>query len=259
MKQYKVCLTIAGSDPSGGAGIQADIKTMTLLGCYAQAVPTCLTVQNTLGVQRSIPIDAELVFDQAAVTMEDCMPQCVKIGIVPNLAIAHAITELLRKFKPKFCIFDPVLISSSGLSFVDNETCEFMFEELMPLCQLITPNLPEAHHLAQMGDATADELAQYLYNKLKGTPVMVKGGHLPGSPTDYLFDGALHKFQSERLNSHNTHGTGCVLSSAIASYKAQGMELKDAIAQAKQFLFNAIKQGANYKHGNGCGPLYLVP
>ena len=91
MKQYKVCLTIAGSDPSGGAGIQADIKTMTLLGCYAQAVPTCLTVQNTLGVQRSIPIDAELVFDQAAVTMEDCMPQCVKIGIVPNLAIAHAI------------------------------------------------------------------------------------------------------------------------------------------------------------------------
>ena len=93
MKQYKVCLTIAGSDPSGGAGIQADIKTMTLLGCYAQAVPTCLTVQNTLGVQRSIPIDAELVFDQAAVTMEDCMPQCVKIGIVPNLAIAHAIAD----------------------------------------------------------------------------------------------------------------------------------------------------------------------
>lgn len=88
---------------------------------------------------------------------------------------------------------------------------------------------------------------------------MVKGGHLPGSPTDYLFDGALHKFESERLNSHNTHGTGCVLSSAIASYKAKGLELKDAIAQAKQFLFNAIKQGANYKHGNGCGPLYLVP
>jgi hydroxymethylpyrimidine kinase/phosphomethylpyrimidine kinase len=179
--------------------------------------------------------------------------------IVPNLAIAHAIAELLRKFKPKFCIFDPVLISSSGLSFVDNETYEFMLEELMPLCQLITPNLPEARHLAQLGDATADELAQYLYNKLKGTPVMVKGGHLPGSPTDYFFDGALHKFQSERLNSHNTHGTGCVLSSAIASYKAQGLELKDAIAQAKQFLFNAIKQGANYKHGNGCGPLYLVP
>ena len=102
-------------------------------------------------------------------------------------------------------------------------------------------------------------IPENLYNKLKGTPVMVKGGHLPGSPTDYLFDGALHKFQSERLNSHNTHGTGCVLSSAIASYKAQGLELKDAIAQAKQFLFNAIKQGANYKHGNGCGPLYLVP
>ena len=201
------------SDPSGGAGIQADIKTMTLLGCYAQAVPTCLTVQNTLGVQRSIPIDAELVFDQAAATMEDCMPQCVKIGIVPNLAIAHAITELLRKFKPKFCIFDPVLISSSGLSFVDNETCEFMLEELMPLCQLITPNLPEARHLAQLGDATADELAQYLYNKLKGTLVMVKGGHLPGSPTDIcLMEHCTNsKVKGLIAITHMARGASCLL------------------------------------------------
>lgn len=259
MKHYKVCMTAAGSDPSGGAGIQADLKTFTLLGCYGQAVPTALTVQNTVGVKRSVAVDAGLVYAQMQAVMSDCPPQALKIGMLPTAEVAQAVAKAVREFRPAFVVLDPVMISSSGLPLMSESARETIREELMPLCSLVTPNLPEARVLLHDDEAEPEVLAQRLSREMGGVPVLVKGGHRAGNPVDVLFDGELHFFDGQRVDTPNSHGTGCVLSSAIAANKCRGVKLSTAVARAKSFLDNALRRGADFRCGQGCGPLYLLP
>lgn len=260
MKHYKVCMTIAGSDPSGGAGIQADIKTFTLLGCYAQAVPTSLTVQNTERVVRQVALDGQLVSEQLDTVMRDWRPDAVKIGITPHADTIAAIAGNLRKYRPGFIVLDPVVVSTSGHRLIDDQGIEALQEQLIPLCTLITPNIPEARLLAGLSDAVPpSDLAHRLYARYAPTAVLVKGGHATGAPEDILCSGnGLTTFCAERINTTNTHGTGCVLSSAIASYAARGFSLEQAVSKAKQFLTDALRKGADYSTGHGHGPLYLI-
>lgn len=259
MKEYSVCMSVAGSDPSGGAGLQADLKTFTLLACYGQAVPTALTVQNSLGVRDSVPVDAELVYRQIACAMQDLMPHAVKIGMLPNAAVAKAVAEALRRFRPAFVVLDPVMISSSGRRLVDEEAVEAMDKELMSLCTLVTPNIPEAVALSGNPDGTPKEWAGMLSDKWGGVAVLVKGGHAAGRPVDVLFADGLHTFESDRVETPNTHGTGCVLSSAIAALTTRGYGLPAAVEGAKKFLTNALRKGGDYHAGAGHGAMYLLP
>lgn len=258
MKRYNVCMTVAGSDPSGGAGIQADLKTMTLLGCYGQAVPTALTVQNSLGVRRCVAVSPQLVYEQMSACMDDMPPRSVKIGIVPNATVARAVSRILRERKPPFVVADPVLVSSSGLHLVDGEGVRALLDELLPLSSLVTPNLQEAQLLAGCDSGKPDLLARTLYGKLR-CAVLVKGGHLTGDPTDVLYDGdKIITFPAERVDTRNSHGTGCVLSSAIASFMAQDNTLTEAIRKAKCFLTHALRRGSHYEAGHGAGAMFLV-
>ena len=256
MKEYSVCMSVAGSDPSGGAGLQADLKTFTLLACYGQAVPTALTVQNSLGVRDSVPVDAELVYRQIACAMQDLMPHAVKIGMLPNAAVAKAVAEALRRFRPAFVVLDPVMISSSGRRLVDEEAVETMDKELMPLCTLVTPNIPEAVALSGNPDGTPKEWAGMLSDKWGGVAVLVKGGHGSGaSATDVLFDGkAFAEFALPWIpHPVSTHGTGCTLAAALAAELALGHDVATAVKGAKDYVHRAI--ATSYRVGPACGVL----
>ena len=253
-------MTIAGSDPSGGAGIQADIKTFTLLGCYAQSVITSLTVQSTFGVKKSVAVEASLVEEQLDAVLSDWMPQVIKIGIVPNKEVAEVLVRCFRRYNISNIVFDPVLVASSGLQLVSDEACHLLFSELMPLCRLITPNLPEAQHLLKTQSDDSVSLAQQLSKVLgHNTSVLVKGGHSDGNPVDVLCEnGHIYKFSAQRIVTKNSHGTGCVLSSAIASHLCKGTDLATAVSKAKLFVTNALEKGKDYNTGRGTGPLYLL-
>lgn len=253
-------MTIAGSDPSGGAGIQADLKTFTLLGCYGQAVPTCLTVQNSCKVYRSEAVDAELVYDQIVAAMSDLPPRAVKIGIVPNVAVAEAIVNALSERRPEFVVYDPVFVSSSGLRLVDEEALVCIRRKLIPLATLFTPNQLEAECLLPYGGQQRERFASELAGELH-TNVLLKGGHLEGKPVDILCcEGKTTAYeQAERIETNNTHGTGCVLSSAIAAHLAKGYPMTEAVGQAKAFLTQALERGAEYYCGKKHGAMYLLP
>lgn len=254
-------MTIAGSDPSGGAGIQVDLKTFSKLGCYGQAVITALTVQNTIGVRRSMPVNSDLVFEQIAMVMEDMRPDAVKIGMLPHAETVKSVTKAIREFQPTFVVLDPVMISSSGLQLMDDAAVAALREDLIPLCTLITPNLPEAKVLAGHDLHDGNALAQAIVKTYPNTAVLVKGGHRMGAPVDvlcsenelYVYDGV------QRIETRNTHGTGCVLSSAIAAFVARGHQLPEAVGKAKTFLTEALQKGEEYEAGRGHGPLYLLP
>ena len=259
MKTYATCLSIAGSDPSGGAGLQADLKTFTLLGTYGQAVPTALTVQNSRGVRRSEPVAAGLVRDQLEAVMDDLPPQAVKIGMLPTAGVALAVADVLERCAPPFVVIDPVMISSSGYPLVAPDCVEVLRRRLMPLCSLLTPNLPEVQALLGTDSTDQSLLARRLSEEMGGAAVLVKGGHCEGQPVDVLFDGELYIYKECRVESANTHGTGCVLSSAIAAYVAKGASLPEAVGQAKTFLTRALRRGAEYFAGKGAGAMYLLP
>lgn len=250
MKQYKVCLSIAGSDPSGGAGIQADIKTFSALGCYGAAAITALTIQDTWQVYACLPVDAAYVYGQVIKVMEDLEPQAVKIGMIANKEIAQAIASALNTHPAPFVIFDPVLVSSSGHTLYAAEDYAVLKEELLPLCSLVTPNLPEA-----------DLLFPGLFGKgelVDGPPcdILVKGGHLDGRPVDCLYTKVgIFRFDGERIKTNNTHGTGCTLSSAIAALVARGYALPDAVKKAKIYLENALRAGSVVFAGHGYGAM----
>lgn len=259
MKRYVTCMTIAGSDPSGGAGIQADLKTFSALGCYGQAAVTTLTVQNTKGVSKSVNVDAQFVAEQVDAVWADWLPDAVKIGITGTADIVMAISKLLNTYRPKFVVLDPVMISSSGHRLMDASAESALLTKLMPLCSLITPNIPEAKALLNLpsADTTAPSaLATQLSYVLGDTPVLVKGGHADGAPIDFLHcsEGDF-AYTSPRIVSPNTHGTGCTLSSAIAAFAARGLSLPQAVASAKNFLTQALSHGADIHTGHGTGPL----
>lgn len=249
----KTFLTIAGSDPSGGAGIQADIKTAAAHGLYGMSVITALTVQNTTGVQGVHEIPADIVKRQLDAVFTDIFPDCVKIGMCVNEDIISIIADALANYKPKNIILDTILISSSGRTLLTDDAARLMAERLFPLADIITPNRPEAEYLTGLEIQTrADmEAAAAGLRHEYGCSVMLKGGHLDGC--DLFYDGTAHFYLHRLIDNKNTHGTGCTLSSALACSLALGMRAKDAAKAASDYVLGAIEDGMDL--GKGVGPL----
>lgn len=252
----KCVLTIAGSDCSGGAGIQADLKTMTCLGVYGMSAITALTAQNTLGVRSVLEATPEFVSLQLDCIFEDIRPHAVKIGMVSNAAIICAIASKLREYKAQHIVVDPVMVATSGSSLMQDSALTALREELFPLAEVITPNLPEAQRLC--GFSIEDETdmlraAQTIGTTIPGA-VLVKGGHLTKSANDLLWtENEPHWLRAPRVENSNNHGSGCTLSSAIASFLALGYNLPQAVEKAKAYITATMK--ANLNLGTGSGPL----
>ena len=253
-------LSIAGSDPSGGAGIQADIKAITALGAYAATAITAVTVQNTLGVSSVFPIPPQVVADQIDAVMEDIEPQAVKIGMVNDADIVRTIADALRRHKPQWVVYDPVMVSTSGHRLIEEHTTEIIERELIPAATVITPNMSEAEVLWRGRITTVEEMERAACELAEryGTAVLVKGGHLAeGDMCDILcHDGRTERFTGERIDTRNLHGTGCTLSSSIAALLAQGLPLVEAVAEAKRYVTAAIRVGSRMNIGHGNGPLW---
>lgn len=260
--RYICALTIAGSDSSGGAGIQADIKTMSALGVYAASVITSVTVQNTLGVQAIQAIRPEIVTGQIRAVLEDFTPQAIKVGMVNDYDTIKAIAKGLENCNVKFLVVDPVMVSTSGSQLMQKDSIDVFVECLLPKATLLTPNIPEAEILAGMKiqtKADIDEAAMRIL-RLGCKTVLIKGGHLEGDKkVDLLYvNGVLdsvHTYAHDTVYTRNTHGTGCTLSSAITSFLARGVDLWNSIAQAKEYLSQAIEAGKDVDFGHGNGPV----
>lgn len=262
MKTPTIVLTIAGSDSSGGAGIQADIKAISALGSYAASVITSVTAQNTLGVQGIHPIPTDMVRQQIECVMDDLHPEAIKIGMVCDKDIARTIAECIRRYRPRWVVYDPVMISTSGHKLMTDDTIETICRELIPLTTLITPNLHEARILlGEKIECLHDmEKGAEVLGKTYGCSVLIKGGHLEGGEMcDVLYDAHEQRyfhFQAPKIESHNLHGTGCTLSSAIATRLSQGFSLNEAIASAKGYVTKAIEAAKDMQTGHGHGPLW---
>ena len=262
MKTPSIVLTIAGSDSSGGAGIQADIKAISALGSYAASVITSVTAQNTLGVQGIHPIPTDMVRQQIESVMDDLHPEAIKIGMVCDKDIALTIAACIRKHQPRWVVYDPVMVSTSGHKLMTDDTIEVIKQALIPLATLITPNLHETRILSSFdlkGEGDMENCADVL-GKTYGCSVLVKGGHLEdGEMCDVLYDAEAQqcfRYRAPKIESHNLHGTGCTLSSAIATKLSQGHSLKEAIALAKDYVTKAIDAAKDMHIGHGHGPLW---
>lgn len=262
MKKYNYpsVLTIAGFDGSGGAGIQADIKTISALGCYATSVLTALPVQNTQGVRTIFPIPVEAVEEQIEAILDDIFPDAIKIGMVHTPELVATIVQTLAKYKKVPIVFDPVMVATSGHRLIEEETIQTIIEKLFPIADIITPNMDEAAILAKMDVKTLDEmqLAGAKIKTLGCKNILLKGGHQTTSKITTLFldeEGQTHTFETEKFETNNTHGSGCTLSSAIASYLAQGKSLLDAVSMGQTYVYEAIKNGKDVQIGKGNGPL----
>lgn len=257
---YPIVLSIAGSDSGGAAGIQADIKTISALGCFATTAITAVTVQNTLGVSGIHPIPVDFVKAQIKAVMNDLRPSAIKIGMVHSAELAIGIAEALNEYKNVPVIFDPVMVASSGDSLVESDTIAILKHYLFPLTQLLTPNLGEAALLAQMDIEHVEDMKDAAVKILMSgvNAVLIKGGHLKGPDLIDIYrdkKGNETMFSSTAIETLNTRGTGCSLSSAIASYISLGHDLEAAIAKAKAYVHQAICQGIDVKTGKGHGPL----
>ncbi len=250
-----IALTIAGSDPSGGAGIQADLKTFHRFGVYGEAVITLLTVQNTRAVSRVRMLEADFVLEQLEAVLSDMPPQAAKTGALGDAGMVRALAARARTFSFPLVI-DPVMISKQGQRLMENEAIDVFRNHLLPRAFLVTPNLPEAEALTGRLVASIGEMrdaARALCN-LGVQAALVKGGHLEGPATDVLFfEGEFHEFGDERIATRHTHGTGCTYSAAITAGLARGSHLVTAIAEAKAFIGRAIR--TNPGLGGGTGPL----
>lgn len=254
-------LTIAGTDPSGGAGIQADIKTFSALGAYATSAITAVVAQNTQGVRGFVALEAGFVADQIDAVFEDVRIDAVKIGMVANAAIAEAIAERLRHHRPDFVVLDPVMVAKSGHHLLAPEAVEAVREQLVPLATVITPNLPEASVLLGCGAewTQADMLARLdPLHRLGPHYVLLKGGHLEGAPesTDLLYDGeTIITLSAPRIVTRNDHGTGCTLSAAIAALLPT-RTVEAAVRAAKTYMHGALEASDQLEVGQGHGPLH---
>ena len=252
----KTALTIAGSDCSGGAGIQADLKTMTMNGVYAMSAITALTAQNTTGVRSIQESSPEFLKDQLDAIFEDIYPDAIKIGMVASYELIHVIADRLRYYDAKNIVIDPVMVATSGSSLMKNSALESLIEELFPLATLITPNIVEAEVLSKMKIENKEDMiasAKYMGDKYN-CAVLLKGGHSINDANDLLYaNGELIWFEGKRIDNPNTHGTGCTLSSAIASYLAKGFSLADSVQKSKDYISNALS--AMLDLGKGSGPM----
>ena len=249
-------LSIAGSDSSGGAGIQADIKTVEALGLFAQTAVTSITAQNTLGVTAVADVDPGIVSAQIKAVFDDIRPQAVKIGMVSSAAIVEAVADALSSCGAEHIVVDPVMVATSGARLISDDAREALVERLFPMADVVTPNVPEAESLTGRNISSADDMRAAAADiaLLCGGAVLVKGGHATGGADDVLLCGGMYRvFRSERVDTRNTHGTGCTLSSAIACGLARGLSIPDACREAKEYVFGALRAGLAM--GKGSGPL----
>lgn len=257
---YPSVLSIAGFDGSGGAGIQADMKTISALGCYATSALTALPVQNTTGVKSIFNIPEEVVGEQIETIVEDIFPNAVKIGMVHTSALVATIVEKLSAYPQLPVIFDPVMVATSGDKLIEEETIQTIINELFPIASVITPNLDEAEILADMKIETVEDMriAGKKILKLGCQSVLLKGGHLKTEKLTSLYfvpDGSIERFDFTKYKTNNTHGSGCTLSSAIASYLAQGKSLLQAVSLGQKYIHQAIFHGKDVAIGKGNGPV----
>jgi hydroxymethylpyrimidine/phosphomethylpyrimidine kinase len=254
----KKALTIAGSDSSGGAGIQADIKTMTMNGVYAMSAITALTAQNTTGVIGILEVSPDFLTKQLDAVFEDIFPDAVKIGMVSSSELIRVIADSLARYGAANIVVDPVMVATSGARLIEDEAIDTLKSRLLPLATVITPNIPEAEILSGMtitDEAGMEKAARVLYERY-GCAALVKGGHRINDANDVLFassDRGPVWFRGRRIDNPNTHGTGCTLSSAIASNLAKGYSLEESVERAKEYLSGAL--AAMLDLGKGSGPL----
>ena len=252
----KTALTIAGSDSSGGAGIQADLKTFLANGVYGMSAITALTAQNTCGVRNVLNSTADFLSDQLDAIFEDIFPDAVKVGMVSSATLIEVIAEKLIRYNAKNIVVDPVMVATSGARLIDTDAVQTLQTKLFPLATVITPNIPELEIITRekiSSPKDAELAAQKIFDGY-GCAVLAKGGHGQNDANDYLFDadGQIW-FYGRRIDTTNTHGTGCTLSSAIAANLAKGHDLQESVARAKNYLTGALSTGLNL--GKGSGPL----
>jgi hydroxymethylpyrimidine/phosphomethylpyrimidine kinase len=251
-----VALTIAGSDSGGGAGIQADLKTFQALGVYGTSALTAVTAQNTLGVRAVHEIPTDIISAQIDAVVEDIGVDAAKTGMLSSAEIIATVAERIRHWRLDRLVVDPVMVATSGDRLLREDAVQALIRDLLPLAALLTPNLPEAEVLVGRHLTNDDEIRQAARDILDLGPraVVIKGGHREGDATDILFDGhAFHTFSAQRIDTPNTHGTGCTLSAAIAAELARGTDLLDAVSAAKQYLTEAIRRATPL--GGGHGPV----
>ena len=250
----KTALTIAGSDSSGGAGIQADIKTMMANGVYAMSVITALTAQNTMGVKAIYDVSCEFLSLQIDSVFEDIFPDAVKIGMISSAPLAETIAERLEFYGAKNIVADPVMVSTSGSALMASGAVDILTKKLFPLASLITPNIPEAQVLSKIkinSEADMERACIRMFDSY-GCAVLLKGGHGIADANDLLYDGNdFIWFRSKKISNPNTHGTGCTLSSAIASNLAKGFSVSESVRLSKDYVTGAIDDGLNLGRGNG--------
>ncbi|MBE7031289.1 MAG: bifunctional hydroxymethylpyrimidine kinase/phosphomethylpyrimidine kinase [Ruminococcaceae bacterium] len=252
----KTALTIAGSDSSGGAGIQADIKTMTMHGVYAMSVITALTAQNTLGVREISDSTPEFLKAQLDAVFQDIFPDSVKIGMVSSRDLIEVIADRLIYYGAKNIVVDPVMVATSGSALIRTDAIKALVEKLLPLAMVVTPNIPEAEILSDMKIGSREDMVNAARDIQEhyGCSVLLKGGHCVNHANDLLCEGGrLTWFDGKRIDNPNTHGTGCTLSSAIASNLAKGFSLAESVQRAKDYLSGALADGLDL--GRGSGPL----
>ncbi len=267
MKSYNRVLTIAGSDSGGGAGIQADIKTISALGGYAASAITAVTVQNTLGVSGVHPIPINIIREQIEAVVSDIGVDAVKIGMMHSAEVVECVVELIDRFQIPNVVVDPVMVSTSGHKLIEDSAIELLKSDLLPRARIITPNIPEAEILLSTtinGQEELSRLAREL-SPNKNCSVLLKAGHLVDDKLVDIFynaeDDAIVELPSQRIYTPNTHGTGCTLSSAVATHLALGYQPIEAVQRAKNYINEAIIVGAQYAIGGGHGPvdhLYIL-
>jgi len=258
--KYPSVLTIAGTDPTGGAGIQADLKTFAALGCYGMSVITALVAQNTTGVKAIHSVPPDFVKEQMLAVLEDIRPDAIKIGMVHNVALVTVIAEVLKQYPGIPVVFDPVMIATSGDRLIEEDTIAAIVAKLFPLSALITPNMDEAALLAALPVVNEKDMQQAVtkITALGASAVLLKGGHLQTQQlTSVLANvrGVIKTFASEKITTKNVHGSGCTLSSAIASFIARGYSLSEAVSAAQDYVHDAIYNAADVTIGKGNGPL----
>ena len=254
--KMKTALTIAGSESSGGAGIQADIKTMTVNGVFAMSAVTALTAQNTVGVRDIMEVTPEFLAEQIDSVFEDIRPDAVKIGMVASADLIRVIGEKLREYHAENVVLDPVMVATSGARLISEDATGALAEWLFPAADILTPNIPEAEVIAGMKITSEEEMreAAKQIGEKYGCAVLVKGGHQINDANDLLYsDGEFRWFYGKRIDNPNTHGTGCTLSSAIASNLAKGMTIEAAVERAKEYISGALE--AMLDLGKGSGPM----
>lgn len=262
MKHYKRALTIAGSDPSGGAGIQADLKTFSACGCYGMSAIVAVVDENTVGVTGVHPVPVEFVTGQVRSVLDDIGADAIKIGMLHSSELIRAVRDTLAHYAIRNVVLDPVMVATSGDKLLQDEAVETLRSELIPHVRIITPNIPEAEILLGRRIERQDELPELAEELSCGgkVSVLLKAGHLSDEELVDVFYNAEKRstllLRSKRLQTRNTHGTGCTLSSAVAAFLAHGLEPDDAVSRAKAYIDAAIRKGADYEIGRGHGPVH---